>query len=283
MLTQMEVFTPGITTPPLPIVNQNVSLDSFQIKKIDGLGPVTASINSTQFGSIDGASLDGTYTPQRNIVITIALNPDWASQTIEGLRQVLYSYFMPENQVKLRFTSTHLPPVEIIGYVESCDPQMFSQDPEYQISIVCPKPYFMAVNATVIQGATQAFTSPTDVLMTYEGNSDVGFVVDITLPTGGTAFHGEARFINGTPSTKVAIFSPIDVSTTTFFRLSSVEGDKWARQYPIPSAVPSNALGKIQPGSNWLTLRKGLNKIQILTATAGLNWTLQYYAKYGGL
>lgn len=284
MITQLEVFTAGVTAPPFPIVDQDVGLDSIQIKSIDGLGPVTAAVNTTEYGSIDGEFLTGTNIPKRNIVITAALNPNWAlGQTFESVRQVLYSYFMTENQVRLRFTSTHLAPLEIIGYVESCDPDMFSKDPIYQISIICPQPYFTAVAPTSVQGLTQAFATPVDVLVPYDGNSDVGFVVDITLPSGGTPFSGEARFINGTPTTKLGIVTPISVSTTSFFRLSSVQGDKYARQYPLPSGAFTNVLGKWQPSSSWLTLRKGINKIQILTATAGLNWSLSYYARYGGL
>lgn len=283
MLTQMEVFTSGILTPPWPIADQNVSMDPIQIKNIEGLGPVKASVNTAQYGSIDGEFFNGSYTPKRNIVITVSLNPNWVDQTIEGLRQILYSYFTPETQVRLRFTSTHLSQVEIIGYVESFEPQMFAQDPEYQISIICPNPYFVNVNSTVIQGTTQAFAAPSDVIVNYEGNVNIGFVVDFILPSGGTAFTGEVRVVNSTPTTKLSIVTPVTVSSTSLFRLSSVQSDKFARQYPQPSGLPTNILGKVSPGSSWLTLRRGDNKIQVLSATAGLNWSLSYFARYGGL
>lgn len=279
----MEVFVSGITTPPFPIVDQNASLDMIQIKDITGLGPVKATVNTTQYGSIDGEAFNGSFTPQRNIVLTIGLNPDWANETYESLRQTLYSYFMPETQVRLRFTSTHMAQVEISGYVESCEPDMFSQDPEYQISIICPQPYFVAVNATVVQDVTQALNGTNDYIVNYEGSVDVGFTVDVTLPSGGTAFSGEVRVLNKTPSTKLIIVSGVAVSTTQYFEMSSVQGNKYARQYPIPAAPFTNILSKVTPGSNWLSLRKGANRIQVLSATSGLIWTLQYYARYGGL
>lgn len=283
MLTQLEVFTPGITVPPWPIVDQSVKQDAIQIKKITGLGPVLANVNTTGYGSIDGEFLTGTFTPKRNIVITVGLNPDWSTQTLEGLRQVLYSYFMPENQVRLRFTSTHIDQVEIIGVVESCELDMFSQDPEYQISIICPQPNFTAVSATVLTGLTQAFATPVDVPIEYEGSVDSGFVVDITLPTGGSAFSGEVRILNSTPNLKIAFISAVSVSSTVYFSMSSVQNDKYIRSYTLPGGVPTSILGSLLTGSSWITLRKGTNKIQILTATAGLHWALSYYAKYGGL
>lgn len=283
MLTQMEVFTPGVTDPPLPIVDQNAGMDPIQIKKIDGLGPVTSTVNTTQYGSIDGSFLNGVFTPQRNIVLTIGLNPDWATQSLEGLRQILYSYFMPKNSVRLRFTSTHLDTVEILGYVESCDLNMFSKDPEYQVSILCPQPYFIAIAATVVTGMTQAFAGAVDVPINYQGNSDSGFVVDITLPTGGTPFSGEVRIINNTPSTKLLDVTTATVSTSAFFRVSTVQGDKFVRRYALPSGVPTDIIGSLAIGSEWLSLRKGINNMRIMTATAGLNWSLSYYARYGGL
>lgn len=284
MLTQLEVYTPGITVPPWPIVDQNISLDPIQIKKVTGLGPVTASVNTTPFGSIDGESLDGTHTPKRNIVITAALNPDWSSgQTYEGLRQLLYGYFMPERKIRLRFTSTHLAPVEIVGYVESCDPDLFSKDPEYQISILCPLPYFIAIDATVVTGLTTDFAGATDTLIDYEGSVETGFVVDFTLATGGTAFTGEVRIMDKTPTTKLLIASPVTVSSTQFFRMSSVQGDKYIRRYPLPSGVYTSLLGSLVTGSEWPSLRHGVNTMQILSSVAGLHFAISYYARYGGL
>jgi hypothetical protein len=284
MLTNMEVFTSGVSVPPLPIVDQPEALDPIQIKRIDGLGPVKASVNTTQYGSIDGEEYSGAFTPKRNIVLTLALNPNWAAgQSIESIRQILYLYFMPQNSVRLRFTSTHLSTVEISGYVESCEPDMFSDDPEYQVSIICPKPYFVATRATVLTGTTQVLTGTNDVTLNYEGSASVGFVVDVTLPTGGSSFSGEVRIQNATPSLKIASILPVTVSSAQFFRWSSVQGDKFARQYPIPTGAPTDVLKKVAVGSGWLTLRKGPNKIRVLSATAGLNWAISYYARYGGL
>lgn len=283
MLTQMEVFTSGVTAPPLTIADQGPSLDAIQIKNIDGLGPVKATINSTQYGQIDGEFLVGTFTPKRNIVITAALNPDWKTQTLESLRQILYSYFMPENTVTLRFTSTHLIPVQITGVVESCELNMFSKDPEYVISIICTQPYFAAVNATVLPGVTQGFANPTDVLINYEGNANVGFTVDVTVPSGGASSSNEIRVINNTPTTNVMIVTGVTISSAQFARISSVERNKFIRSYPLPSGAYTNILSKLTAGSSWIQLRKGINHVQILTTTANLNYTLTYYARFGGL
>jgi hypothetical protein len=76
-------------------------------------------------------------------VLTLGLNPNWVDQTVASLRRVLYRYLMPEAWTKLRFFSDDMPTVDIEGYVESFDPNMFTQDPEIQVSIICPKPDFI--------------------------------------------------------------------------------------------------------------------------------------------
>lgn len=290
MITNLEVFTAGVTFPPIPILDQDVALDPIRIRNIDGLGPVKATINSTQYGSLDGESFDNSFTPKRNIVMTVGLHPDWANLTIEYLRQLLYAYFMPENTVRLRFSSTHMPVVEIMGIVESFEPNLFAKDPEYQISIICVQPYFVAIDQTVISGVTGAFGDTVGTDVGYQGNVDTGFVVDITMPESGslpggeTSFDaGEIRLINQTPPTEALFVVPMTISTTTDFRVSTVDGDKYARTYPLPSGSPTNQLQYVSPGSTWLKLRKGLNSIQVLSDPVGLDWQLTYHARYGGL
>lgn len=293
MLTNLEVFASGVTTPPIPIVDQDVSLDAIQIKRIDGLGPVKANINSTQYGTIDGESFDGGSTPKRNIVLTVTLNPDWASLSIEALRHILYSYFMPENTIRLRFSSTHMPTVEILGYVESCEPNLFEKDPEYQISILCLNPYFVAVDQSIITGTTSEIANPVDIPIEYQGDITTGFVLSLKMPPSGqfsggeTGWFSEFRLINKLPTTSLMIFQYMSVNTTQYMEISTVDGDKHAHVMPIPDAAPGDQLAYMSPGSTWPQLRRGHNVLQILagalTPPDALYWTLTYYARYGGL
>jgi hypothetical protein len=282
MLTNLEVFTPGITTPPIPIVAQDVSLDAIQIKNIDGLGPVKANISSTAYGSIDGESLDGTQTPKRNIVLTVVLNPNWASLTIESIRQILYNYFMPENTVRLRFSSTHMPTVEIAGVVESCEPNFFAKDPEYQISIICVDPYFVSIDQTVLTGVTSTIASPTDIPITFQGSIETGFVLDISSAT---TQIGEFRVVNKSGSiSQTWAVAGMAINSTQSIRISSVDRNKFFAAFPVPAGTPYTYYTKaIAPGSNWVKIKRGSNTLQILSPTAGAAWSLSYYARFGGL
>lgn len=289
MLTQMEVFNSRVTAPPWPIAEQDVGLDPIQIKKISGLTPVIANINTQTYGSTDGGFFTGSNAHSRNIVITAALNPNWAAgQSYEGLRRVLYSYFMPKNRVKLRFSSTHMDTIEIEGYVEAFEVDPFSKDSEYQISILCPKPYFISSGATVISGQTGLLADPGDPIeIDYHGDIPGGFIVSVTLPDGAVSYSSEVRIINYTDvdanGFKYGSASPIAISTSQYFEWSSVEGDKYMHVVLLPSGEYSDALSKMYAWSSWPVLRPGKNSLAVLTSGESLNYTISYYARYGGL
>lgn len=282
MLTQLEVFTPGISTPPFPITDGSPETDPVQIRNIDGLAPVKAVVNTNQYASIDGEFYNGSYVGKRNIVLTIGLNPDWATQTFEELRNILYKYFMPKNEVQLKFVSTHMPDVEISGYVESCEPTIFSKDPEMQVSIICPQSPFRATTLAAISGTTLAFTDTTTTTIDYQGSIPTGILVEVTAIDGEPAFDGEIRIINKTQNTD--IFTVIgQVDDTGFVQVNTNQGTKYAKRIVLPSGLETNLLGKVSDGSVWISLEKGINEIQVLSETPGQAWSLQYVALYGGL
>lgn len=281
MLTNVEVFAVGVTAPTFANDSDSAAGDLIQIHNIDGLGPVAAAINTEQYADVEGEFETGNTVGKRNIVISVGLNPDWADQTIESLRRILYQYFTPGQSVRLVFSSTHMPQVQISGYIESMDPNIFSKDPEIPISIICPKPYFVAVTSSSVTGSTVATgdTATTDVA--YEGDAAVGFTLDVVQQEALTAT-GEFRLINNTPTTQLLSVTAI-VDATHYLSLSTVKGDKYALQQLLPSGAPLDILGDVVPGSIWSPLNKGVNRLQIMAPTAGLGWTIRYNALYGGL
>jgi len=286
MITQLEVFTPRVTVPPLPIVDGSPANDPIQIRNIDGLGPVTAQINTEQYGSLDGEFYTGGFTGKRNIVLTLGFNPDWSTQTIESLRQIVYAYFMPKTQVKLRFTSTHMAQVDTDGYVESCEPNIFSKDPEMQVSIICPNPAFYGSSVTVIPGETLALPDGLPTEIDYLGTLPTGFVLSVTPTDDAPSMaSGEVRIVNddgiGTPD--IFIVTGVKVDGTKYFQASSEQGNKYVRQIDTPSGVETSILGQQAPGSIWMMLNNGVNLFRVMSDLPGQAWTMQYYAKYGGI
>src|SRR5664279_2906619 len=90
VITLVEAFTRQTVDPIVLADPGSVETDPIQILKVDGLGPVKAAVTTTPFGDFDGESLPAASVGKRNIVLTFGLNPDWADQTFESLRAILY-------------------------------------------------------------------------------------------------------------------------------------------------------------------------------------------------
>jgi hypothetical protein len=143
MLTKVEVI--GASAGMLTLLLGGPNQSPIQIRDISGLEPVKAEITTVPSNK-DGDLFQNARLGKRNIVFKLGLDPNWVNQTMSTLRHMLYTHFPPKTWRTLKFYSDDMPTVEVGGYIESNEPNMFSQDPEIQISIICPKPKFVGLN-----------------------------------------------------------------------------------------------------------------------------------------
>lgn len=282
MITEVKAYSSWASAPTLLLTDPGrVDTDLIQIRNINGLDPVKASVNTTPHGSIDGESFVGTSVPKRNIVLTLYPNPDWDIWSPEALRKLIYQYFMPKLPVRLVFESDDMDPVEIFGIVESVENNMFSKDLEIQVSIICPDPYFRAVSPTVITGqAILEAGVPTTV--EYEGNIQTGINVKVTWVSGAVPSFIGIRMDNAETSYLV---TDTDVDATNFFEMSSVQMKKFVQNVDLNSGIIDSLLFKalLEEGSFWPNLQPGDNEFSVITDQGVQDWELTYYALYGGL
>jgi Phage tail protein len=279
VLTEVKAYSSWRSAPTL-ILNPDghPATDLIQITNIDGLDPVKASVNISPYGSVDGASYTGSSVLGRNIVLTLKPNPDWDTWTYEKLRRLLYSYFMPKQLTQLVFYSDDLIPVEIYGIVESVSVNMFSKEPQLLVSIVCPDPYFTALEATVLTGLDNVVTP-----ITYNGSVAAGISVKVSY-TSGTAPTTIGIQIGDPKITYFGVTATI--SATKYFEMSSIPMRKFVQNVDINTAVIENLLSKIyiQEGSLWPSLEPGDNEFVVVTDQTGVqDWELTYYERFGGL
>jgi hypothetical protein len=282
MLTVVKAYSSWPSAPTLPLDALGMpETDLIQIRNIEGLDPVKASITTSLFGSVDGASYTGGNVPSRNIVLTVHPNPDWDLWTHEKLRKLLYSYFMPKRPTRLVFENDNLPPVEISGIVEDISGSLFSKDPEYQISIICPDPYFTSINPIVVTG--QAVRAGQDgTIINYKGDVEAGFklkVTSITTPTPTVIAIGVQ--IGDPPITTFTVNAEVDSSL--YFEMSSVQMKKYVQNVSIGSGIITNLLAKVREGSKWPAFQSGDNELVVVTDQGTQDWELTYYERFGGL
>lgn len=252
--------------------------DFIQITNIIGLDPVKASIDVMGSGNVDGAiSLDSSV-PTRNIVMTLRPNPDWINWTFETLREFIYSYFIPKNQVKLIFDSDEIGVlVEILGTIESCEANPFSKDPEFNISIVCPDPYFTTVDPVTVNGtiiAPENWQTSQSSIYIY-GNVPVG--IELSMASG---FVTEVSIQAGNPGK-----STFHVVTTVvgILKMNSIPLHKYIREVNAINGSYVNLLSKLELGSVWPVLYPGNNPFAVMGPSVGNVWQLKYFPKYGGI
>jgi hypothetical protein len=172
-----------------------------------------------------------------------------------------------------------MPPVEIYGYVETVSVNPFSKDLEILVSIICPDPYFTAVTATLVTGNTSDGTAPIDI--NYEGSIEAGINVEVfrqadPAPTFIAIQIGEAVI------SYFRVAASVDASK--YFEMNSVPGAKYVRNVALNTGVITNLLSKLQTGSQWPTLKPGVNDFSVITDTPGKQqWQLTYFERFGGL
>ncbi len=249
---------------------KNETLDFTNSQKyclydIDGLNPVAATINTTEFATSDGAMFNSARIGTRNIVLYIKIYPE-----IEKNRLNLYSFFKIKSDVTLYFRHDSLN-VFISGKIESFELDHFSNSQIAQISILCPNPYFQSVQNQIVEFS--------NVVALFE-------FPFMNPPEGLELSHIErvkAKIINaGEIATGVTIqlyASTDDVSNPVVYNLTNntyfglnfemKKGDLITitthfnnkKVTLLRDGETANILYSVQEGSTWLQLESGENKI----------------------
>lgn len=282
MLTTIQVDSQwsGVPSLGLSVINPREGT-LLEVRNIDGLGSVKADVNTTPLGSIRGAAPAGSNTGTRNIVLTLGLNPDWNDWTISRLRRLLDKYFIPEQRVRMVFETMEFSPVEISGTVESNEPNMFSKDPEHQISIICEKPDFVSVDEVFVDGYTDEDAHPID----YEGNIETGVLVQVQKIAGDVDAN-TVILLFGDPAVDVwQIDSAGIVSDTSKLEVSSFPGNKHVDALTTPAGVEihTSRLNDVVEGSKWPTIRPGVTSFQVLSNAGRQYWYMTYKNVFGSL
>jgi hypothetical protein len=285
MLTEVKAYSSWEGAPTL-LLDENGSAESdlIQVREITGLDPVKASVNVSPFGSVDGSAYVGSDVISRNIVFTLRPNPDWANWTYEALRRLIYQYFMPKQLTRLIFESDDIPPVEISGIVESVESNMFSSDPELLVSVICPDPYFTALDPKSVSGTVVRPGDPDELapIIVYDGSVETGIYVQVSQNTG--ALPTKIGIQVGDP-----IISDLQVvagvSTNLYFEMSSVPLSKYIQNVDLTTGAIINLLSKtlVAEGSKWPVLQPGPNRVIVSSDGGTQDFEIRYYEKFGGL
>lgn len=282
MLTKITAYSPWLGVDPLVLNVINLpDTDLFEVRNIDGLGPVNANINTTQLGSLDKEVHTGSNVGKRNIVFTLGLRPDWDAWTVSKLRRHLDNFFMSKQTLRLVFESMEFSPVEIFGHIESNEPNMFSKDPEQVISIICPDPDFIGVDEVIVDGQTDE----TDIEIPYNGNVPTGFHILVNKMVGSSDVHWLNIKVGDPDETefKIDLGSEFLLNDMRGFIANTIPGDKYVRRTSPPDPGYFNLLNYLTEASEWPSLKPGVNPFQIISDAGVQFWYMTYYERFRSL
>ncbi len=282
LLKALEVTNSRGSVLNLPLEDAS---EGFIVKDILNLGPVKATLSSSSFANLDGAQYHSSRREARNIIVKLGLDPDYGVSSVYDLRTQLYNFFMPKTQAKLTFTLFdkfslsvlgQVFELEIYGRIESFEPDIFSNEPTVDLSLMCFNPDFIDPDEAIFEGSTVA--DLTEAVLTYDGTVETGALFTI-LPD--RAMPDVTIYHRPPDDTLRTIYFTYDLIAGDKLEISSVIGDKYVTL--TRAGVEASQLYSLSPQSSWLELMPGDNNLRVYSDGAAVPYTLEYTNKYGGL
>lgn len=273
MLTKVEVRTLSGSLLILPL--EDIS-EGLLITKIEGLDPVKAELVSSTYATRDGEDFQSARRGVRNIVFEIALEPDYSVSTVRDLRNQVYGYFMPKTWVNLRFFTVDDHEYDIMGQVETCESEIFSEEPTVSVSVLCYDPDFFDFTPVELEGDT--VEDSTEMAVEYLGTSETGVKITLAVDREISDFTVYHR----TPTDELRIFEfAAALEAGDVVVLNSVPGEKAVTLTRL--GVTTSVLYGMSAQSKWPLLAPGTNHIRVYVEGDDMPYTIEYTTKYGGL
>lgn len=257
---------------------------NYNVTQITGLTPAGCTINTAAVAGMDGETFNSARINKRNITITII--PEYP---IEQNRNMLYRYFPEKKKIRL-FYENDIRNVYIDGYVESMESDLFTKKQSYQISILCPNPFFVDTQETGVfscvpeirllefpysaedmemsEIATGGFT------LNNPGTVPSGalFHVSITAPTESLTIYTDSGFLG--------IKEHLQAFDNVYIRTTTKEKAIWLER----GGTVTNLLPKRVSGMTWAQVEPGANhyRVEVDTPT-GYIMDVTYRVLYEGV
>lgn len=269
----------------------------FAITEIEGLGPVSANINTTEIVSYDGSIFNSSRGTERNIVFHLT----FLGIDIEEIRHKTYLYFPLKQLITIKVETDHRL-CETTGYVESNEPDIFADDGEgCTISVICPDSWFDDVseegqfdvsywgidplfefpfsNESLIEDLIEFgnIRNSFEETFYYDGEVDTGFVLTIhALGDVGdiTIYNSDTLESMTIDADKLAGITGSALKSGDDLIISTVKGRKSARL--MRDAKYTNVLNCIGRGSVWFQLSQGENKYAYVLEEGSANIQLTF-------
>ena len=236
---------------------------NYTVYQIDGLNPPDATINTTHVTNFDGSKFNSSRINERNIVVYLTIERDCEVNRIN-----LYRYIKTKRYVKFYYKNSTRD-VYIEGYVESMSIAIFEMKQNVQISILCPQPFFKAVNNDTLDfsSLTSMFVFPfayeeagapfsaieaiTAKSIPNYGDIENGIIIQIRAI--GTALNPQIYNLDKNEYFKI----DVDVAAGDLITINTNRSQKSVTL--LHDGTTTNIINNVQLGSSWFQLLVGDN------------------------
>lgn len=142
------------------------------VKDVTGLGYPSSNVSITNLVTSDIGHFNQSIYQSRNVVFTFGFISD-----VENNRQKIYDVFPSKTEVKVEIV-TDVKTVYCKGIVETCEPNIFSNDETLQVSLICPNPYLINISPII-----EEFTG-TPINVISKRVVEQGYMIEISAPDG---------------------------------------------------------------------------------------------------
>lgn len=260
--------------------------DRFLLKGADGLDPPPINVNLSDI-AFEGSIFQNRRATNREIVIRVGLNPVLAAnERHSDLRDELYGLLStsdPSEKIYVKLMNGAEVVAQTEGWVKLIEAVMFTQDPEAQITIACPKPYFRSpaeielVSETFLNDAYSAYHP----VITNPGNASTGFYMEIVWDAAATGFNftNDPTFAKSLMTVGPVIPGLFEVDDVLIFdtRIGQRKIDR------VRDGVTESLLRYFYPTSIWAQLQPGVNNFYTYPFFAFHFQSFRFYAQYWGV
>ena len=236
----------------------------YYTRSISGLEPPENAVSIVD-QVIEGGIFQGQRPTQREIVMIVGFIPDYTVvDPIGTLRKSLYRMMTPRNSAPVTFRLTDATAtnwVRTYGYVKRIEANIFSKDPEVQITFACTASFFE--HGSYTHPTPSVFSGISPITVTTEGDAPTGFLATFQLTAAMASFHitnalftKQIRFIYAFLSG-----DQIQIDTRAGTRLATVNR----------SSVITNLLPYMQSDSVWLQLEGITTQLALSTTSFTCN------------
>jgi hypothetical protein len=274
VLSEIDIRTPQGSL--LTLALEEIT-DGISVQNIEGLDPVEATIITSNLAGLNGTQYHSSSRGDREIKLTLGMEEEPGTFTVEQIRKRLYKFMMPGRPVTLTFRNSEGLQVDISGHVKSFPAPLFTADPVADITVLCNESDFVNMTPVVVPGATVSSTTTFDI--DYDGDVEAGITFDLNVNRSLTEFTIYSQSADG-------VLQQLDFAAPLvsgqLLRITTTPGAKSA-MVSTGGGSPVSILYGVAPTSTWVELQPGVNTIRVYAEGAPIPFNITYLTRYGGL